>query len=68
MLQIKWSICLPGGLLVTEGVIAIDIDVVVGETEVLMIPVEVREEVEIVRNDIVAEDTSVVEVEIITKV
>ena len=32
-----------------------------------MIPVEVREEVEIVRNDIVDEDTSV-EVEIITKV
>ena len=33
-----------------------------------MIPVEVREEVEIVRNDTVAEDTSVVEVELITKV
>ena len=69
MLQIKWSTCLPGGLLVPEGVIVIVIDVLVGGgTEVLMMPVEVREEVEIVRNDIVVEDTSVVEVEIITKV
>ena len=54
--------------MVTEGDIVILIDVLVrGEgTEVLMMPVEVREEVEIVRNDIVVEDTSVVE--IITKV
>ena len=54
--------------MVTLGVIVNDLLLVGEGTEVLTMPVEVREEVETVRNDIVVEDTSVVEVEIITKV